>query len=78
MRNSMDKIAWFIYRINDPVLRDMFMAPSDRFQMRAGLVSLLAGGVQRNWRYSAPFVAFKCMFYALSLARFFGFRLSPA
>ena len=76
MRHSMDKIGWFIYRINHPVLRGMFMAPSDRFQMRAGLVSILAGNVQRNWRYSRPLVAFKCMFYALSLAYRLGFRLS--
>jgi flavin-dependent dehydrogenase len=75
MRNSMDKIGWLVYRINHPVLRDMFMAPSDRFRMRAGLVSILAGNVQRNWRYSAPLLAFKCMFYALSLAYRLGFRL---
>jgi flavin-dependent dehydrogenase len=78
MRNSMDKIGWFIYRINHPVLREMFMAPSDRFRMRAGLVSILAGNVQSEWQYSAPLVAFKCMFYALSAAYLFGFRLSPA
>jgi len=79
MRNSMDKLGWFIHRINHPVLRDMFMAPSDRFQMRAGLVSLLAGNVQPDWRYLAPLTAFKCMFYMLSFAHYFGFRpLGPA
>jgi flavin-dependent dehydrogenase len=78
MRNSMDKIGWFIYRINHPVLREMFMAPSDRFRMRAGLVSILAGNVQSEWQYSAPLIAFKCMFYALSAAYLFGFRLSLA
>ncbi len=75
MRSSIDKIGWFIYRINHPVLREMFMAPSDRFQMRAGLVSILAGNVQPDWRYSAPLLAFKCMFYALSFAYWFGFRI---
>ena len=78
MRNSMDKIGWFIYRINHPVLREMFMAPSDRFRMRAGLVSILAGNVQPDWRYSAPLIAFKCMFYALSLAYRLGFQLPAA
>ena len=75
MRKSMDKIGWLIYRINHPVLRGMFMAPSDSFRMRAGLVSLLAGNMQRNWRYSAPLLAFKTVFYALSLTYRFGFRL---
>lgn len=75
IRSSMDKIGWFIYRINHPVLREMFMAPSDRFQMRAGVVSILAGNVQSDWRYSAPLLAFKSVFYALSLAYRLGFRL---
>jgi hypothetical protein len=78
MRRSMDKIGWLIYRINHPILRDMFMAPSDSFQMRAGLVSILAGNLQRDWRYSAPFLAFKSVFYALSLADLFGLRPSVA
>ncbi len=74
MRRSMDKIGWLIYRINHPVLRHMFMAPSDSFRMRAGLVSILAGNLQRNWRYTPPFLAFKSVFYALSLANRFGLR----
>jgi flavin-dependent dehydrogenase len=78
IRNSMDKIGWFIYRINHPVLRKMFMTPSDRFRMRAGLVSILAGNLQRNWRYSLRLLAFKCMFYSLSLAYRFGYQLPAA
>jgi flavin-dependent dehydrogenase len=74
MRRSMDKIGWLICRINHPVLRGMFMAPSDIFRMRAGLVSILAGNLQRSWRYSAPLLAFKGAFYALSLANRLGLR----
>ena len=77
MRESMEKIGWLIYRINHPVLRGMFMAPSDRFRMRAGLTAILAGNLQRGWRYSVPLLAFKSAFYALSLAYRFGFRLDP-
>jgi flavin-dependent dehydrogenase len=75
IRNSMDKIRWFIDRINDPVFRRMFMAPSDSFQMRAGLVSILAGNLQSNWRYGVPLIAFKSVFYALSLASRVGLRI---
>jgi hypothetical protein len=74
MCRSMDKIGWLIYRINHPVLRLMFMAPSDKLQMRAGMVSILAGNLQRDWRFSPPFLAFKTIFYALSLAYRFGLR----
>jgi len=75
MRQALNKISWLIYRINHPVLRDMFMAPSNRFRMRAGLVSILAGNLQPSWRYSPPLLAFKAAFFALSLAYRFGFRL---
>ncbi len=75
MRSAMDKISWLIYRINHPVFRHMFMAPSDSFQMRAGVVSILAGNLQRSWRYSAPLLAFKSVFYALSLAYRFGIQI---
>jgi flavin-dependent dehydrogenase len=74
-RKSMEKIGWLIYRINHPVIRSMFMAPSDKFRMRAGLTSILAGNFQPGLRYSAPLLAFKSAFYALSLAYRFGFRL---
>ena len=77
MRDSMNKIGWLIYRINHPILRGMFMAPSDRFRMRAGLVSILAGNMQRSWRYSVPLLAFKCVFYVLAFAYRFGLRLPP-
>jgi flavin-dependent dehydrogenase len=76
-RKSMEKIGWLIYRINHPVIRSMFMAPSDKFRMRAGLTSILAGNFQPGLRYSAPLLAFKSAFYALSLAYRFGFRLPP-
>ena len=77
MRNSMNKIGWFIYRINHPVFRDMFMAPSDRFRMRAGLVSILAGNVQSEWRYFGAFG--RVQVYVLRIVGsliVFGFRLS--
>ena len=49
--------SWLIYRINTPVLRDMFMEPRNRFRMRDGLVSLLAGNVhagRTHWRPFSP------------------------
>ncbi|HVN91731.1 MAG TPA: NAD(P)/FAD-dependent oxidoreductase [Candidatus Binataceae bacterium] len=77
-RHSLKKYAWFIHRINHPVFRDMFMAPSNRLQMRAGVVSLLAGNMRSGWRDQLPLLAFKCMFYALSIGYAFGARVMPA
>ncbi|MDI3307817.1 MAG: NAD(P)/FAD-dependent oxidoreductase [Acetobacteraceae bacterium] len=82
VRGAADALSWLIYRINDPVLRDMFMTPSNRFRMREGLVSMLAGDVHRNPSYRLPVLAFKTCFYMLKGMRRLGLgidgkRLAP-
>ena len=72
---SLDAFSWLIYRINTPVLRDMFMEPRNRFRMRDGLVSLLAGNTRGGLRVRLPILAFKSAYHALSLAYRFGYRL---
>jgi flavin-dependent dehydrogenase len=76
VRRAIDSLAWLIYRINDPVLRDLFMNPTDRFGMRRGIVSLLAGNVHTNSSFQLPVLAFKLVYYLLSLARLAGYRLN--
>ena len=71
--DGQNRLAYLSHQPSD--FTRMFMAPSESFQMRAGLVSILAGNLQRNWRYSAPFLAFKSVFYALSLAIYSVFGL---
>ena len=74
VRGAIGSLSWLIYRINDPVMRDMFMAPSNRFRMREGLVSLLAGDVHRNPHLRVPVLAFKACYHGLRVARRFGWR----
>ncbi|MBV8092888.1 MAG: tryptophan 7-halogenase [Acetobacteraceae bacterium] len=76
IRRAMGNLSWLVYRINNPVLRDMFMAPRNTFRMRDGLVSVLAGNLEGEWRFKLPVIAFKTAFYLLSVAhRYFGYRL---
>jgi flavin-dependent dehydrogenase len=75
VKRAIGSLAWLVYRINSPVLRDMFMNPSNRFRMREGLVSLLAGDVHANANRQVPVLAFKAAFHWLSLAHRFGYRL---
>ena len=75
VRYALDSLSWLIYRINTPVLRDMFMEPQNRFRMREGLVSLLAGNVHAPKGLTLPVLAFKTAYYFLSAARRLGFRL---
>src|SRR6202035_142330 len=49
VRRGLDSLSWLIYRINTPVLRDIFMASFDLFNTRNGLLAILAGDF-----YAAP------------------------
>ncbi|WP_428374591.1 NAD(P)/FAD-dependent oxidoreductase [Lichenicoccus sp.] len=59
---AIDRISWLIYRINDPVLRALFMSPRNTLRMRDGLVSLLAGNLDRDLRSMLPVLAFKSVY----------------
>ena len=43
VRRGVNCLSWLIYRINSPVLRDIFMASFDLFDTRNGLLAILAG-----------------------------------
>jgi len=77
VRRAMKTLGWLVYRINTTVMRDMFMSPQNRFRMREGLVSLLAGNIHGRPELSLPVIAFKGAFYMLSLFYRFGYRLHP-
>ncbi len=68
-RRRIARISWLIYRINQPVLRELFMSPSNRLGMRDGIVSLLAGHFGREWRLLLPVLGFKTVYYGLSAIR---------
>ena len=75
VRRAMTSLSWLVYRINTPVLRDMFMSPSNKWKMREGLVSMLAGNI-----YTAPklpVIAFKIAYHFLNMMHRMGMRLHP-
>ena len=80
MRHAMGRIGWLVYRINQPALRMLFMAPRNAFRMRDGLVSLLAGNLRGRWDTVLPVLAFKAVYYVTSGLLRLGVRpaLEPA
>ena len=74
MCQAMDSLGWLVYRINTPVLRSMFMMPSNRFCMRDGLVAMLAGNLRISWQLRLPVMAFKFAYYMLTVLRWMGVR----
>lgn len=66
---AMDRIGWLIYRINDPAMRELFMAPSNALRMRDAVVALLCGHVWPDRRMLVPIAAFKTVYHVLSALR---------
>ena len=80
MCKAMDNLGWLVYRINTPVLRAMFMSPSNALRMRDGLVAMLAGNLSIDRRLRGPVLAFKAVYYMLTALSRLGWRpeIAPA
>lgn len=64
------EFSWFIYRSSNPTLRNLFMAPSDKFRMRGGLLSLLAGDIFGKTPIWNSIKMFKLSYYLISFSNF--------
>jgi len=58
--------SWFIYRVTTPGLRDIFMNPSNWFQLRDALLSVLAGNIFPRRRLGTKILVLKALYYAAS------------
>jgi 2-polyprenyl-6-methoxyphenol hydroxylase-like FAD-dependent oxidoreductase len=68
MKRGPKELSWFIYRVTNPAMRDLFMAPSNVLRVKEALLSMLAGdifGTTPIWR---SLLIFKAFYYAVSLA----------
>jgi flavin-dependent dehydrogenase len=73
MKEGPKQFSWFIYRVTNPTLRDLFMAPSDRWDMKKALLSVLAGDVYGNTPIQRGLRMFRMVYYVYS---FFHLRRS--
>ncbi len=67
MRAMPRDYSWFIYRVTNPTIRDMFMNPKDILTVKQGLMSLLAADLHHGWRYRLSLTMFKAVYYFVSL-----------
>ncbi|RJG07693.1 NAD(P)/FAD-dependent oxidoreductase [Noviherbaspirillum cavernae] len=67
MRVGPKQFSWFIYRVTNPTMRDLFMGPRNLWRMQEALLSVLAGDVFGKTRIGAPLLAFKGVYYGVSL-----------
>ena len=69
-RAGMRRFSFFIYRFNNPVLRDMFRHPVNRWQLEQTVISMLAGDLFDTPRVLRRLKLFKLV-YALCCLRDF-------
>ncbi len=70
MRKGPKLYSWFIYRVTNPALRDMFMAPRNTFRAKEAFLSVVAGDVYDNRRIRRPLMFFKLIYYVICLFNF--------
>lgn len=68
MRKGPKEFSWFIYRVTNPTLRELFMQPSQKLEMKKALLSVLAGDLFGSTRIKPGLYAFRAVYYLYSLA----------
>ncbi|MGA8259613.1 MAG: NAD(P)/FAD-dependent oxidoreductase [Arenicellales bacterium] len=61
------EFSWFVYRVTNPILRDMFMEPGNVFRVKEALLSMLAGDLFGDTPIRGRLLVFKGLYYLLSL-----------
>ncbi len=68
MERTRSSFTWFIYRIREPAMRNLFMSPRNWFRMEEAVLSLLAGDMSGGWRVRARLYMFRGIYYITKLA----------
>ncbi len=64
------EFSWFIYRVTNPAMRDMFMGPSNMWRVKEALLSMLAGDIFGKTPIWRSIALLKGIFYIASLWNF--------
>ncbi len=67
MRHGPREFSWFIYRVNHPTMRDLFMGPRNVFRVKEALLSVLAGDIFGRTPIWTSVAILKGIFYLASL-----------
>ena len=72
MNRALDRFSWFIYRVNRPAIRALFMEYGNPLRMRKAVLSLLSGDVFRPSPIHARLRLFKGMCFLKAVAAQWG------
>ena len=66
MQHGPREFSWFIYRVTNPTMRDLFMGPRNMLRMKEALLSVLAGDIFGKTPIWPSLFAFKLVYYTAS------------
>ena len=66
LRHGPRTFSWLIYRMTNPVMRDLFMGPRNTFRVKEALLSLLAGDIYGRTPIWTSLRLFKLIYYVSS------------
>ncbi|MDE2240711.1 MAG: tryptophan 7-halogenase, partial [Rhodospirillales bacterium] len=70
--------TWFIYRIREPAMRNLFMSPRNMFRVEEAVLALLAGGIFDGWKVQGRLYIFRMIYYVTKLSHLrFRFSKDP-
>ena len=69
MRHGPKQFSWFIYRVTNPTMREIFLSPRNVLRMEEALLSVLAGDIFGRTPFRASLLLFKGLYYVISLAK---------
>jgi flavin-dependent dehydrogenase len=67
-RQVLGGFSWFIYRIRQPAMRNLFMSPRNWFRVEEAVLSLLAGGIFDGWGVRLRLYIFRFIYYLTKFA----------
>jgi flavin-dependent dehydrogenase len=67
MRKGPREYSWFIFRVTNPTIREMFMYPANPLRVKEALLSLLAGDIYGKTPIWPSLWAMKGIYYLISL-----------
>jgi flavin-dependent dehydrogenase len=67
-RHGPKQFSWFIHRVSNPTMRELFLGPSNALRMEEALLSLLAGDIFGRTPIWGRLRLFKALYYIISFA----------
>jgi flavin-dependent dehydrogenase len=68
MRHGPKQFSWFIYRVTNPTMRELFLGPRNVLRMEEALLSVLAGDIFGRTPIWRSLQLFKVIYYLMSFA----------